>query len=955
MDEQRTNPEQEAQESLPQSLIQAATRLTLWKRNNPPGTTEPEPLDLSGLDLTDIELEALMPNLRELDNLEELNLANNKLTQIPPEISGLTALMVLNLDSNKISELPPEIGQLNNLLILQANNNNLTEIPPEIGNLNNLAVLEIRNNKVAELPREVENLKGLEELDISKNRFTEFPGQIPQITGLLKLNIGFNQIRELAPQISNLQNLETLDAGNNRLQALPEQLGALGNLKTLILNDNELATLPKQIESLSKLERMDISKNAQIQLPEEIGHLLNLQVLIAKDNEMSRFPPEIGLLSGLKHLDLEGNNLTKLSPVILGLTELEFLVLNKNQLSEFPSEIRELTSLKQLKASHNELTTIPAGIGQLRRLQVLDLDHNKLNSVPTQIGQLGNLQVFNLNNNNLTEIPGTISSLNNLAILEINNNRLVAIPQEMAQLSSLLELKLANNDLTDVPNLTELRDTLGELDLARNPLTDQAQAALLQLAQTGNNLRVYLGSASFQKLQILYPTDTPLETKQKDLQIGRFNREETTYRDGNLDNPNFRKGDAVADVFLAHIEANHGGAELTQLYHNATRQLFDRVLGGNNEEASEALTQLASAIGNCPTPVHDFMEKTAVQMVKDAGETPSETLKILLYRQAFEAAISNKRMISSTVADRIEGMQGLTNALFLEGAETNRYNKIKITGNRPRIASKSQTPDFAFAQVTDEMQEKFAKLCCQTNENEQLVTDEQGRYQLDPKKYYNLAEKYIENQGILDAKAMARKDHIEQLKELIVEANDANVWTDTILLDYEKIEDELRWEMKDIPEDQIETVLAMSLERYKDRIQEVISLNESNESQEVTEPEIAVQNQADTSPETRQESPGLAASLPLSGIESLAISPGRRVEGQPEETQQAAASQEEAQAPNLSNPETLPIQGFTVPRNQAQRIPPFPEQERTRDRSNTAAGRRNIRTSENRSPGRRNN
>jgi Leucine-rich repeat (LRR) protein len=64
------------------------------------------------LDLTQLGLVTLPPEIVKLTALTELYLWNNKLRTLPPEISKLSALTCLNLATNQLSALPPEIRKL---------------------------------------------------------------------------------------------------------------------------------------------------------------------------------------------------------------------------------------------------------------------------------------------------------------------------------------------------------------------------------------------------------------------------------------------------------------------------------------------------------------------------------------------------------------------------------------------------------------------------------------------------------------------------------------------------------------------------------------------------------------------------------------------------------------------------------------------------------------------------
>ncbi|KIC76476.1 hypothetical protein DB41_GB00110, partial [Neochlamydia sp. TUME1] len=101
--------------------------------------------DITSLDLTEIGLTSLSPEIGQLPHLQTLNLENNQLTFLPAEIGQLPHLQTLNLENNQLTFLPAEIGQLFQLQWLHLNNNQLTTLPAEIGQLPHLQTLNLEN------------------------------------------------------------------------------------------------------------------------------------------------------------------------------------------------------------------------------------------------------------------------------------------------------------------------------------------------------------------------------------------------------------------------------------------------------------------------------------------------------------------------------------------------------------------------------------------------------------------------------------------------------------------------------------------------------------------------------------------------------------------------------------------------------------------------------------------
>ena len=127
------------------------------------------------LDLSDLGLTRVPPELCELTTLTWLRLANNQLIKLPPELGQLSALKHLYLENNQLTTLPPEIGQLTKLSELRLANNQLTTLPPELGQLTALTELYLHNNQLTTLPPELGQLTALRQYSFSNNPLQDPP------------------------------------------------------------------------------------------------------------------------------------------------------------------------------------------------------------------------------------------------------------------------------------------------------------------------------------------------------------------------------------------------------------------------------------------------------------------------------------------------------------------------------------------------------------------------------------------------------------------------------------------------------------------------------------------------------------------------------------------------------------------------------------------------------------
>jgi internalin A len=153
------------------------------------------------LDLNNLELTRVPPEIGQLSTLEVLQLFGNQLRELPPEIGQLSALDTLYLIENQLSELPPEIGQLSALSVLQLDDNQLCELPPELGQLSELSVLTLNGNQLSELPPEIGRLSQLQILILEGNRLRELPESLRGFEKLKYLLLHGNEALELPGEV----------------------------------------------------------------------------------------------------------------------------------------------------------------------------------------------------------------------------------------------------------------------------------------------------------------------------------------------------------------------------------------------------------------------------------------------------------------------------------------------------------------------------------------------------------------------------------------------------------------------------------------------------------------------------------------------------------------------------------------------------------------------------------
>ncbi|MBN1992378.1 MAG: leucine-rich repeat domain-containing protein [Anaerolineae bacterium] len=366
---------------------------------------------LRKLDLSELGLNELPPEIGQLAYLQELILSKNNLTMLPPEIGRLNNLRRLALDKNQLTTLPPALGRLTRLKILSLADNPLPQLPAALWQLSKLCSLTLDDLPLGQIPPELFQLTDLHYLHLRNNQLRYLPPEIGRLNRLLGLTLADNQLAELPAALCQLANLEYLHLGNNELRQLPTDFGRLHNLMRLYLYSNQLTQLPPDFCQLVNLHILESSNNQLTQLPPNFGQLTKLQLLSFHNNRLTELPPDFCQLTGLKILDLAYNQLTHLPPNLPQLKNLHTLSLAHNQLSELPSDFCGLPNLQILSVSNNQLQELPPDFARLTTLQILHLADNQLNRLPPDFHQFKRLQLLSLEHNpNLRTPPPEIAA-----------------------------------------------------------------------------------------------------------------------------------------------------------------------------------------------------------------------------------------------------------------------------------------------------------------------------------------------------------------------------------------------------------------------------------------------------------------------------------------------------------------------------------------------------------------
>lgn len=180
---------------------------------------------------------SLPPKINRFRSLELLNITSNRIYgNIPASISTLTNLNSLVLSDNLFNGSVPDLKSLQNLQQLDLANNHLGPKFPSLSD--NLVSVVLRNNSLRfEIPSVFLNFDRLERLDVSSNKLVgPIPSFLLSLLSIQYLNVANNQLSgALSTNVSCNKNLTFVDISNNLLIGkLPPCIGSNSTNKTVI-------------------------------------------------------------------------------------------------------------------------------------------------------------------------------------------------------------------------------------------------------------------------------------------------------------------------------------------------------------------------------------------------------------------------------------------------------------------------------------------------------------------------------------------------------------------------------------------------------------------------------------------------------------------------------------------------------------------------------------------------
>lgn len=419
-------------------------------------------------------------------------------------------------------------------------------------------------------------------------------------------------------------------------------------------------------------------------------------------------------------------------------------------------------SLSNLNLTSEDLAGLMPKIKAIKTLRELDLRNNQLTTIPLELTTLTNLKMLHLAGNQINEIPPEIGNMAKLVRFHATNNQLTALPPQMGNLPELEALFLGDNQITQVPREIESLPKLRTLYLVNNPLTNQAIISLM--SNLGGNI-VSTNMAARFRAQNYQEVIKKLYNDQSPDKLALLNTMDTgSFQTAN--GPNLT-GKEVVVQFLQGVPTNDAVA--AELYVPATKLLLDSIFNAaSKEERDTNLNILATALGDCNTPIQSLLIRSTIGQLDREEEILPELLEGIIKREALEEAINTRLKELLPANEKIEIVAALANSVFLADAENNPSNKVPLSGQRRRVPSKTVNYDFGFRVIPAELAEAFAKMVAKTDASDNLIV-ENGKYILDDRKVRTITEPYFANLDIRTPREKLINQFENQMQKIIAQ------------------------------------------------------------------------------------------------------------------------------------------------------------------------------------------
>ena len=517
--------------------------------------------------------------------------------------------------------------------------------------------------------------------------------------------------------------------------------------------------------------RLNLAKATILAAKEQNSNVLNLlNHGISYSHLKILLPFILEHIPNLVELDLSKLDIEDIPDTIKEFTALETLTLEKCNLDRVPTVVYELKQLKNLNLAGNNIKYIDDRLGNLDHLEKLDVSRNALESLPITIPKT--LLELSLKNNKIRSIPEIINQLVALEKLDLSNNILSTLTLNLDSLTKLDSLILDGNYMTSVPE--KLLEFEGTLSVKNNLFTRESRLGLQNLFDATNCTIVFDDTneqgeiidpsvrAKERQLDFLskcYPDESSL--RRCYLAIIK-NNDTFTINDINERNNNSQeqRGSHILKKFIvraALINERQEGFYIPEITY-----LLNKISANDSAEANDTIAEIATALGNCNTPIEAFLITLKIQLNTQSGMPLSEEMRTLIEREAIDREINRKLGELIKTVDKIEVVNALVNLIYLSEELPFENKFLKIEGERFRLPSRTENIGFGYEQITPELAKAFAELVCKDKKGLKRVIKSRN-YELDSDKIFVIYSRYMANLGNRESIDRLIKDAKEEV------------------------------------------------------------------------------------------------------------------------------------------------------------------------------------------------
>ena len=457
-----------------------------------------------------------------------MDLSDVRLRFLPPDLSDFATVRVLSLERNRITFVPSSIEILTNLTNLALNDNNLCCLPRQLGEVTSLTTLSLQGNRISLIPTELGRLSNLQELIFDAATLQPLPSEVQYqgaeaiIAFLMKLETS-RGIRRMVNPMPGLKWGDTFDANfDAQVYTLTIPIGNKGRDKFasyLPLVDRKLRsdmvragyefmknTTVGNVLDLSECQltkwrlvavKGNMLDDAQDDFylrgtaaapPADVLDALSTGALTPRDDASRISSSDTASTSGMSSTGSLMSSVFGSAPKAEMKEKDTYKVDGEGIMQNLTAQIEAEEAAEQAGGNKTiALLKSLAGIkkkkddGPVRDLPLLRLetqtevatwmvDTTMNQSFPLPICVCTNITTLNLNKNKITGISSSIGTLSNLVTLSAAHNKIESVSWRLRYLVHLKEIHLNHNRLTHLPPKIGRCDKLEILNVAKNYL-----------------------------------------------------------------------------------------------------------------------------------------------------------------------------------------------------------------------------------------------------------------------------------------------------------------------------------------------------------------------------------------------------------------------------------------------------------------------------------------------------